>query len=233
MANGLQIAASGLLAQEWRLAAVANDVANVNTAGYTASRTAFSEVLGTQGGVRAGSAGSSSVGGTLAPSDNPLAVAIDGPGFIQVRAADGTVALSRDGNLHVGSDGKLALASGAVLDPPVTIPADVEAGTVSIARDGTVTAAGRKLGALTLVDVPAADELASRPDGLRTTTAASGAAQASEAVTVQQGFVEGSNVDLASALTELMDAQRAFQLSSRALHTQDQLLEIANGIRRS
>src|SRR5215475_10430275 len=101
MANGLQIAASGLIAQEWRLDAVANDIANVDTAGYQQSRSAFSELLGGSGGVRASSLGSSTAPGAMAQSDNPLAVALDGPGFIRVRSADGSPALTRDGDLHV------------------------------------------------------------------------------------------------------------------------------------
>src|SRR6187551_515523 len=117
MANGLQIAASGLIAQEWHLDAVANDIANVNTVGYRQSRAAFSEVLGTSGGVRASSLGTSSEPGALAASDNPLAIALDGPGYIQVRTADGTTALTRGGELHIDGARKLAVASGAAIDP--------------------------------------------------------------------------------------------------------------------
>jgi flagellar basal-body rod protein FlgG len=232
MANGLQIAASGLIAQEWHLDAVANDIANVNTVGYRQSRAAFSEVLGTSGGVRASSLGTSSEPGALAASDNPLAVALDGPGYIQVRTADGTTALTRDGDLHIDGARKLAVASGATIDPPVAVPDDVDAQSVSIAPDGTVTAAGRKLGQMTLVTVPAPDALEVRSDGLLATTAASGAAKPGGAVSVRQGVIEQSNVDLATALTDMMEAQRNFQLASKALHTQDQLLEIVNGIRR-
>ena len=86
MANGLQIAASGLIAQEWHLDAVANDIANVDTVGYQQSRTAFSEVLGSSGGVRVSTrSGTTAADGPLATSDNPLSIGIDGPGFIQVR----------------------------------------------------------------------------------------------------------------------------------------------------
>jgi flagellar basal-body rod protein FlgG len=232
MANGLQIAASGLVAQEYRLDTVANDIANVDTVGYQQSRTAFSEVLGTSGGVRYDEVGTTAAAGPLATSDNPLAIGIDGPGFIQVRSADGAVALTRDGDLRIDGTRSLVTSSGAKVDPPISIPADVGASDISFAPDGTVTAAGRKLGKLTLVDVPAPDALATAPNGLLTTTTASGAAAPSKSAKIQQGVLEQSNVDLATALTEMMDAQRSFQLASRALHTQDQLLEIANGIRR-
>lgn len=232
MANGLQIAASGLIAQEWHLDAVANDIANVNTVGYRQSRAAFSEVLGTSGGVRASSLGTSSGAGAIEASDNPLAIAIDGPGYLQVRTADGTTGLTRDGDLHIDGARKLAVSSGATIDPPIAVPDDLDANSVSIAPDGTVTAAGRKLGQITLVTVPAPDGLEARSDGLLATTAASGASKPDAAGLLRQGVIEQSNVDLATALTDLMDAQRNFQMASKVLHTQDQLLEIVNGIRR-
>jgi flagellar basal-body rod protein FlgG len=232
MANGLQIAASGLIAQERRLDAVANDIANANTVGYQASRSAFTELLGGTGGVRISSAGTVSAEGIQVASDNPLSIALEGPGFIQVRTEGGATALTRDGNLRLDSGRNLVASSGARVHPPVTVPADVTPDQISIAPDGTVTAADRKLGTLTLVEVPAPDGLAGSPDGLLATTAASGAAAPGKATTVAHGVLEQSNVDLAAALAEMMEAQRAFQLASRALHTQDQMLEIANGIRR-
>jgi flagellar basal-body rod protein FlgG len=231
MANGLQIAASGLIAQQWHLDAVANDIANVDTLGYRQTRAAFTELLGESGGVRASSAGASTAPGALAPSDNPLAVALDGPGFIQVRTPAGGAALTRDGDLRLDATRNLVV-DGARVEPPIAVPADVDATSISIAADGTVSAAGRQLGKLTLVDVPAPDALASLGGGLLAPTAASGAARPAAAASVQQGFLEQSNVDLAEAITEMLDAQRGFQLASRAIHTQDQLLEIANGIRR-
>src|SRR4029079_4893194 len=116
--------------------------------------------------------------------------------------------------------------------PPIAGPNDVDPADISIAPDGTVTAAGRKLGQMTLVTVPEPDALEVRNDGLLATTAASGAAKAGAAVSVKQGVIEQSNVDLATALTDMMEAQRNFQLASKALHTQDQLLKIVTGSRR-
>jgi flagellar basal-body rod protein FlgG len=232
MANGLQIAASGLAAQESRLDAVASDIANVNTVGYQRSRIAFTELLGGSGGVRASDAGATTAQGALEPSDDPLSVAIDGPGYLQVRTADGRLALTRDGQLRLDGSRSLVVSGGAKVDPPITVPAGVTAEDISVSDDGTVRAAGRTLGKLTLVDVPAPAGLASLSDGLLAPTAASGPATASTAPSFQQGFLEQSNVDLASALTQLLDAQRDFQMASRVIHTQDQLLEIANGIRR-
>src|SRR5262249_12801914 len=143
------------------------------------------------------------------------------------------VALTRDGDLHVDATHKLASGDGATLDPPISVPEDVEPTDIRIAPDGTVsTATGRTLGKLTLVAVPAPDGLAGLSGGLFAATAPSGAATPARDTVLQQGFLEQSNVDLAGALTEMLDAQRDFQMASRVIHTQDQLLEIANGIRR-
>ena len=133
MANGLQIAASGLIAQEWHLDAVANDIANVNTVGYRQSRAAFSEVLGTSGGVRASSLGTSSDPGALAASDNPLSIALDGPGFIQVRSTDGTTALSRGGDLHIAGRKPAATSSPA---PRLSLPRSASPTTPTTATPG-------------------------------------------------------------------------------------------------
>ena len=234
MANGLQIAASGLIAQERHLDAVANDIANVNTVGYQQSRTAFSEVLGSSGGVRVSDAGTSSAAGRARRERQPALGRDRRPRLHPGSHRRRRVALTRDGDLQ----GRRRRASSPSRAAPSSTrrspsrPTSSRA-TISIAPDGTVTAAGRKLGQLTLVDVPAPDALAAVGDGLLAHDRRQRRREARRTgASLQQGVLEQSNVDLATALTDMMDAQRAFQLASRALHTQDQLLEIANGIRR-
>src|SRR6185437_11568955 len=101
MPNGIYSAAAGMAAQQSRLDAIANDLANANTVGYKAERIGFRDLLyGTDLGVDVGSGsaalniGRSQAQGTLEPSDDPLALAIDGPGYFQVKRADGTNALT-------------------------------------------------------------------------------------------------------------------------------------------
>jgi flagellar basal-body rod protein FlgG len=234
MADGLQIAASGLLAQQWRLDAIANDLANVNTPGYRSTRIAFTDIVDDKGlgGVAAGAAGRSARPGAFADSDNPLAIGLEGPGFLQVSVAGGGTALTRAGDLRVDGQRQLVLSGGERVSPPITVPDGVPLGTVTIATDGTVSAGGKAVGKLTLVEVDVPDGLEARGGGLFATTSASGAAQPATETRVRQGVLEQANVDLASSLVEMMDAQRVFDLASRAVRTQDQLLEIANGIRR-
>ena len=233
MANGLQIAASGLIAQEYRLDAVANDIANVNTVGYQQSRAAFSRGARHERRRPLRRRSARLRGRARSPRATTRSRSrIDGPGFIQVRTADGTVALTRDGDLQIDGDRNLVTSSGATVDPPIAVPADVDASDISFAPDGTVTAAGRKLGQLTLVDVPAPGRARGRADGLLTTTAASGAAAPSSEREGPAGRARA--VERRPRHRPHRHDGRAAQLPARepALHTQDQLLEIANGIRR-
>jgi flagellar basal-body rod protein FlgG len=210
MADALQIAASGLLAQQWRLDSLANDLANVNTPGYRSTRIAFSDLVDDRGlgGVAATAAGRSARAGAFADSENPLAVALTGPGFLQVTLAGGGTALTRSGDLRLDAARDLVLPGGERLAPPIKVPAEVP------------------------LEAPAPDELEPRDGGLFVPTAASGPARPATATRVQQGVLEASNVDMATAMVELVEAQHAFDLASRVVRTQDQLLEIANGIRR-
>ena len=119
MLNGLYSAAAGMAAQQERLDALANDIANVNTAGYKQARFGFRDLLyNAQGGVRVG-AGSALVDigrnfqqGGFKQVNDPLSFAIDGPGFFQVRRNDGTIGLTRDGSFRLDSRGGLVTAGG-------------------------------------------------------------------------------------------------------------------------
>ena len=228
--DGLRAAASGLAAQQARMDAIANDIANVSTPGYKKERLAFRDLVD-RSGAAASDAGRSFLEGPQIESDNPLALAIEGPGFFQVKLADGRVALTRAGDFRADAAGDVVTSGGERLVPPITLPKGTRPSDVVIAADGTVTAAGKKLGQIALVDVPVRAGLQAVGGGLYLATTASGAAAAVKSQ-VRQGVLEGSNVDLGEAMVDMIDAQRSFQLASRALKTQDDLAEIANGIRR-
>jgi flagellar basal-body rod protein FlgG len=238
MVGGLYSAAAGMAAQQQWLDALSNDVANVNTTGYKSVRIGFRDlVYGQQQGVDIGSgsaassAGRSLQQGALQQSNDPLALAIEGPGYFQVRRSDGSLALTRNGEFHVDAKGSLVNASGERLMPPVTVPAGTSPEAVKIAADGTVTANKVPLGKITIVDVPAPAGLQAVGDNLSIPTAASGAPVAARGSLVRQNATEGSNVHLASAMSDIMQAQRGFQIQSKVIQTQDQLMEIANGLR--
>lgn len=236
--EGLYSAAAGMAAQQSWLDSLSNDVANVNTDGYKSSRVAFRDLAyGTSDGISTGSgsaaadAGRSFEQGALQVSSDPLSLAISGPGFFQVRRPDGQLALTRNGQFQIDANGSLVTSDGDRLAPPVTLPRGLDPARVQIAGDGTVTDGSRTLGRIQIVDVPSAGNLQSIGDNLYVATAQSGAPRAAGGSQVLQGMLEGSNVDLSSAMTDMMQAQRGYQLESRVIQTQDQLLQIANGIR--
>jgi flagellar basal-body rod protein FlgG len=231
MPDGLRAAASGLAAQQARLDAIATDVANVGTTGYKHARVAFRDLVG-GAGAAASDAGRSFQAGPLVPNESPLAVAITGPGFLQVKLADGRTGLTRAGDLRLDGNRDLVTASGLRIAPPIKFPAGIDSGSIRISPDGTITSGPTQLGRLEIVDVPARSGLLSVGDGVYVATQASGGAARIAKPDLQQNALEGSNVDVGTAMVDMIDAQRSFQLASQALKMQDQLLDIANGLKR-
>jgi flagellar basal-body rod protein FlgG len=244
MLDGLYAAAAGMEAQQTRLDAVSNDISNISTAGYQATRVGFRDLLYSSGGASTGTSLATGAGaaaetigrdqsqGAINDTGRPLDVAIQGDGYIEVRRSDGTIGLTRNGALQMDAGGRLTTASGMPLEPPVTIPADTPSDQVKIGRDGTVSAGGTQVGKITLVTVPAPDRLLPAGDSTFTAGAASGPIRPVAGSTLRQGALEGSNVDLASAMSDLIDAQQAYSMASKAIQFQDQMLEIANGVKR-
>jgi flagellar basal-body rod protein FlgG len=245
MLEGLRTAAAGMAAMQQKLDGVANDLANANTTGYKHVRIGFKDLLYEQtgrpgaNGVRRGTgaaavdAGRGFEQGSLRETGNPLDVAIEGDGFLKVRLSDGRQALTRDGGLHVDGNGRLSTSTGALIQPTITIPANVTQDQISIARDGTVRAAGAAVGKLQLVTVRSTAGLMSTGDNAFVATAASGPARnAPVASSLTQGALEASNTDMAQAMVDMIDAQRTYQLTSKAIQTADSMMEIANGVKR-
>jgi flagellar basal-body rod protein FlgG len=123
--------------------------------------------------------------------------------------------------------------TGALVQPQITIPNGVSEQQISIAQDGTVTAAGRNVGKIALAGVRSPQNLQSVGDNAFVTTARSGnAVAAPAATTLRQGTLEASNTDISVAMTDMIEAQRTYQLTSKAIQTADQMMEIANGVKR-
>src|ERR687886_1646823 len=240
MLEGLYSAAAGMQAQQQRMDSVGNDLANANTNGYKKTRVAFRDLLyvrDASGRVQSGAgAAATTIGrgftqGVLRETGNPLDVAIENGGFLQVRRADGTTALTRDGPPRLDPRGRLTTQQGDLIQPAITVPAGTQESDVSIAQDGTATVNNRPVGTLQLFTVRSPEGLQPVGDSLYRATAASGAVTRMATFKVDQGSVEASNVDVADSMTEMMDAQRSFQLASKAVQMQDQLLQIANQVK--
>jgi flagellar basal-body rod protein FlgG len=228
-----------MAAQQTWLDSLSNDVANVNTDGYKQNRLAFSDLVYNQStgvsvgaGAKAVDAGRSFQQGPLSDVNDPLSLAIEGPGFFQVRRANGQLALTRAGQLQVDANGGLVTTGGDRLVPPLTLPRGADPSKLLVASDGSVTLNGAAVGRIALVGVQTESGLQPIGDNLFAATAQSGAPRALPGSSVKQGQVEGSNVTLADAMVDMLAAQRGYQLQSKVIQTQDQLMEIANGIRR-
>jgi flagellar basal-body rod protein FlgG len=233
-----------MAAQQQRLDAVANDLANANTTGYKHQRVGFRDLVYDQTGrssaqgVRTGSGAAAVDGGrsfeqgVLQRTDRPLDVAIQGEGFLQIRLPDGRAALTRDGGLHVDGARNLTTSTGALVQPAIKVPAGVAEDQISIGADGTVLAAGNRIGRLNVVTVRSEAGLLSVGDNAFVTTAASGAAVAApRATTLTQGALESSNTDMAEAMVSMIESQRAYQIASKAISTADEMMGIANHVK--
>jgi flagellar basal-body rod protein FlgG len=186
--------------------------------------------------------------GTLDPTGGKLDVAINGSGFFKVQVADGIgdgVAYTRNGDFFRNNEGELilGLGSGYKLDPPIDIPIEVPINTVEIAEDGTVSGLipgdveAQVFGRLELARFSNPQGLKLLGGSLLVETAASGgpiAANPGQDGTgiVQQGFLEGSNVDPVKELVTLIKTQRNFELNSQSIQTADQALQTIGNLRR-
>jgi flagellar basal-body rod protein FlgG len=239
MLEGMLAAASGMEAQQQQLDSIGNDIANASTTGYKAERVGFRDLLynqldiaGTAAPVGSGAAaqviGRDQAQGSIQNTGDPLDLAIEGDGYFTVKQPNGTVALTRDGSFQLNSEGRLTTAEGDLLDPPIALPKGTSPSEVGIAADGTVNVKGRTIGKIALVTVAAPDKLLAAGGNLFTLTTASGATRPAASGTIHQGELEGSNVDVATDMTQMMSAQRAYQLESSAIQTENQMLSIAN-----
>ena len=216
MLEGLNSAAAGMAAQQQRLDAVSNDLANANTTGYKRVRVGFRDLVYTQtgrssaegprtgAGAAAVDAGRAFQQGVLQRTDQPFDVAIQGEGFFRVKLPDGRQALTRDGSLKVDEAGKLVTSSGGVVQPAITFPATANGSNVSIADDGTVLSGGQRIGRIELVSVRSPQNLQPVGDNAFLATDASGAVRPAPAATsLTQGALEMSNVDMADAMVTI------------------------------
>jgi flagellar basal-body rod protein FlgF len=212
---------------------VAQNLANASTPGYRAETYAFQAVavegsgLSTRVFAVEGTTGADLTAGPVERTGRSLDVAVQGPGWIAVQAADGSEAYTRDGSLEVGPSGNLETRGGlAVLGDsgPIAIPPEH---AVTIASDGTVSAVPHQLpltsvaqlGRIKLVNPPA-DGLVRGADGLFRPREG-GAAEPDPSVVLAGGSLEGSNVNAAEAMVSMISLARQFELQMKLLSQAD------------
>ncbi len=255
MIRSLWISKTGLDAQQTNMDVTANNLANVSTNGFKASRAVFEDLLyqtlrqpgasssqqtqlpsglqlGT--GVRPVASERIFTQGNLQQTGNSLDVAVNGQGFFQVLMPDGTTAYTRDGSFQTNAQGQLVTSSGFPVQPAITIPANTQTitigqdGTVSVTRSGSSTPS--QIGSLQLANFINPAGLQGMGQNLLLETAASGNPSTGTAGTnglgmISQGYVETSNVNVVSELVNMIQTQRAYEINSKAITTSDQMLQ--------
>ena len=255
MIRSLSIAMTGLEAQQTQLDVISNNLANVSTTGFKRSRAVFEDLLyqtlrqpGAQSsqqtqlatglqlgtGVRPVSTERLFTQGNLQQTGNQFDLAIQGHGFFQVLMPDGTTSYTRDGSFQIDAQGQLVTASGFAVQPAITIPATAQ--TVTIGRDGTVSVvnagstAATQVGTIQLANFTNPAGLQAQGENLYIETTASGTPTTNTPGTngigtINQGYVETSNVNVVEELVNMIQTQRAYEMNSKAVTTSDQMLQ--------
>ena len=260
MERALWSAVTGMRAQELSLDTISNNLANVNTGGFKASRINFQDMLysvlmspGAQSGetqlpvgiqighgTRVSEISKDFRQGTLKGTGRDLDLAIEGEGFFEVILPDGTSAFTRDGSFHVTSSGEVVTVDGY----KVVGFDSIDEGTteVTIAPDGelSVTVNGQQIvkAPVTLTQFLNPEGMHSMGRNLYTKTAASGEPQSgitpgeNGSGMLAQRYLEASNVNAAEELVNMIVSQRAYEAASKAIRASDDMMEIANSLRR-
>ncbi len=260
--RSLNIAATGMLAQQLNVEVISNNIANLNTTGYKRQRAEFQDLLyqdeervgstssdtgtiipsGIQLGlgVKTGAVYRISQQGNLVSTDNTYDLAIQGRGYFKVKLPSGDTAYTRAGSFQLSPTGQLVTTQGYTVDPGITIPPDAvsvtinASGEVQAKLDGQVTP--QNVGQLELATFPNEAGLEAKGDSLYLETPASGTATTAVAGspgvgTVLQGFLETSNVNVVQEITNLITAQRAYEMNSKVIDTSDQMLQTITNMR--
>jgi flagellar basal-body rod protein FlgG len=262
MIRSLYTAATGMEAQQLNIDVIANNLANVNTTGFKRSRVDFQDLLyqtirtagaaQAQGvqiptgiqvglGTRVASVQKLFTQGDFQMTGNKLDLLIEGNGFFQVMLPSGNLAYTRDGSFKIDGQGRLVTSDGYPVQPEITIPAGAK--EISIGEDGTVSAtlagqsAPQELGQIQLVGFTNPAGLESLGRNLFVQTEASGepvpGTPGQDGLgTLAQGYVEMSNVKVVEEMVNMIIAQRAYEVNSKSIQAADEMLNIANNIRR-
>ncbi len=260
--KALQIAATGMTAQQMRVDTISNNLANMSTTGYNARRAEFAD-LHYQQVARAGTVNSSDgtvlptgvqlgmgvrpaavsvhlTQGSLSETGNELDLAIEGNGYLEVTLPSGEQAYTRDGSLKRSADGLIVTSDGYAVAPEIVIPADAR--SLSINAEGEVyayfrdTVEAQLLGQFTLTGFTNAKGLEALGGNLFLETEASGPPLIADPGedgmgTLRQGYLEDSSVDAVREVTELIEAQRGYEMNAKVITAADQMMSATTQVR--
>lgn len=260
--RALQIAATGMSAQQMRVEVISNNLANMSTTGYNARRAEFADLHyqqisragtinaadGTQLptgvqlglGVRPAAISMNVAQGSLTQTGGDLDLAIEGGGFLEVTLPSGISAFTRDGALKRSGDGLIVTSDGHPVVPDITIPGDARA--ISVNAEGEVYAyfndqvQPQLLGRFSLAAFTNVKGLEAMGSNLFLETPASGPVLLGDPGTdglgtLRQGYLEASSVDAVREVTQLIEAQRGYELNAKVITAADQMLGATTQIR--
>lgn len=255
--KALAIAATGMNAQQTNLEVIANNIANINTTGYKRARAEFSDLLyqteRAQGvpnranaaivpegaiiglGVKTAAVRNLHLQGGLTQTGNSFDIALVGRGWFQIEAPDGTTLYTRSGAFNTNADGQLVTLDGYTVSPGITVPQEATAVTVN--RSGqvfaTVNGEEQDLGQITLANFINEAGLEPLGENLFRETDASGDAivgtpDENGFAYMQQNYLEASNVDPVKEITDLISAQRAYEMNSKIIQAADEMAAVVS-----
>ncbi len=260
--RALDIAGTGMQAQQTNVEVISNNIANMTTTGYKRRRAEFQDLIyqdlrrvgsnssdsgtlvpaGAQVGLGVKTAAIYRISeqGTLQQTSNSLDLAIQGNGYFQVTLPSGDVAYTRDGTFALAADGTIVTSDGYPVVPGVAVPANAQSITINASGQVQATIAGQTapttVGQIQLAVFPNEAGLDAQGDNLLVQTAASGsptvgAPSSTGFGSVMQGFVEGSNVNVVTEITNLITAQRAYEMNSKVITTADDLMQTLTNLK--
>jgi flagellar basal-body rod protein FlgG len=260
MLRALYSAAAGMESQQMNLDVISNNLANVNTTGYKESKLEFQDLLyqttraaGSQAGGGNELPGSLQVGqgsipiateriftqGDLSQTGGNLDIAIQGAGFFQVQMPDGSLSYTRDGGFKTNAEGQVVTSDGYPVQGGFQ-PVPTGTTNITISASGAVTyttASGTTSSQIQLANFNNPGGLQAMGHNLYTETTASGTAQLGEPTAnglgeLQQGYLELSNVSVVQEMVNLILAQRAYEVNSKAVQAADQMMQDSNNLQR-
>lgn len=260
MLNTLNTAATGMTAQSRQIENISNNLANADTTGFKKSRTDFQDLLyhnlqapgaatsattqnptGVQIGVGVRIAGNvrDHEDGTLRPTQRDLDIAIEGNGFLSIQKPNGEIAFTRDGSLRLGPEGRIETASGYPVVPEMQVPQGARG--IQVSFDGRVAVTNEQgqpeeIGQIQLSNFANPSGLQAEGGNLYNATPASGAPVPGTPLDagygrVFQGYLEASNVNPTVEMTDMIRAQRMYELNSKVISTADQMMNALNSVR--
>ncbi|WP_411033948.1 flagellar basal-body rod protein FlgG [Shinella sp. BYT-45] len=255
--KALAIAATGMNAQQTNLEVIANNIANINTTGFKRARAEFSDLLyqteraagvpnrANQAvvpegaiiglGVKTAAVRNLHLQGGLVSTGNSFDLALIGRGWFQIEAADGSTLYTRSGAFNTNAQGQLVTLDGYTVVPGIVVPQDATEVTVSKSGQVYATVGGeqQELGQITLANFVNEAGLEPLGENLYRETAASGPANVGapdEAgfAYIQQNYLEASNVDPVKEITDLISAQRAYEMNSKIIQAADEMAAVVS-----